>query len=904
MSMASSQAKPIAIVGIGCRFPGGIVDADSFWRLLLEERDAIGEIPQDRIDIDYYFDPRPAQPGHVMTRWGGILDHIDQFDAAFFGISPREAERMDPQQRLLCETAWEALEDAGMPADLLAGSRTGVFVGQWLSDFESRLFADPASVDFYMTLGSGRYASSGRLSYLLDLRGPSVTLDTACSSSLAAVHLACRSLANGESELALAGGVNVILQPHVTIAYSQSRMMAPDGRCKFGDASADGYVRSEGAALVALKPLDRAQADGDRVYAVIRGGALNNDGKSSRSMGTVSQLGQEELLRQAYTDAGVCPGKVAYVEAHGTGTQVGDPVELAALGAVLAEQRAPNRCAYVGSVKTNFGHTEGAAGVAGLIKASLALHHGVIPASLHFRKPSPKVAWQEIPIEVPNAGLPWPDREGPRLAGVSGFGIAGSNAHLVLEGVQAVHESQQPLTRAVALLPLSARSPQALVALASRYAERLESSDAPALRDVCWTASTRRAHLEHRAVLVAANRAEMAQALRAFASGEPPSAQGVVYAAERPRLAFVLPGQGGQWLGMGREFADSEPVFRASLDRSEAAMSRWVDWSLSQQLRLEPESEEYRLDQIDVVQPVLVSLAIAYAELWQSLGVAPDAVVGHSMGEVAAAYLAGILGLEDAMRIICRRSQLMKRASGKGAMALVELPMAEARALIEPVSDRVAVAGSNSPRSSVLSGEPLAVKALMDALEARSVFCRLINVDVASHSPQMEPLSAELIQELEGLNSAQERVPIYSTVLGRRAAGREFDASYWGFNLRRTVLFGTAVEQLLADRVEQFIELGPHPVLTPSIQQTAQATNKSIMAVACGRRGESEPRTLLSTLGALWASGYPVDFRKVMPEGGSAVALPLYPWQRERHWVAQAEPTRPGARGQAEVRIG
>ena len=405
----------VAVVGIGCRFPGGASDAASFWRLLSAGEDAIAEIPGDRIDVAHYFDAAPATRGRMMTRWGGYLDQIDQFDAQFFGISPREAERIDPQQRLLMETAWEALEDAGQDLKRIEPRSASVFVGQWTSDFEARLFADPEAVDFQMTTGSGRYAASGRLAYFLGFRGPSVTIDTACSSSLAAIHLAASSIRNGESRLALAAGVNVILQPHISIAYSQSRMMAADGRCKFGDASGDGYVRSEGVGVVVLKALRDAIDDGDRIYAVIRGSAINNDGRSSGSMGTPSRVGQEELLRAAYDDAGISPGQIAYVEAHGTGTRAGDPVELAALSAVLSEGRTPGSRAYIGSVKTNIGHTEGAAGVAGLIKTSLALHYGSIPPSLHCRDLNPAIPWGEIPCEIPRARQDWPERV-PSLA--------------------------------------------------------------------------------------------------------------------------------------------------------------------------------------------------------------------------------------------------------------------------------------------------------------------------------------------------------------------------------------------------------------------------------------------------------------------------------------------------------
>jgi phthiocerol/phenolphthiocerol synthesis type-I polyketide synthase B len=883
--------RPIAIVGIGCRFPGGVTDPEGFWRLLRDGGNAITEIPRDRIDLERWFDARPATPGRMMTRWGGFLDHLQDFDAGFFGISPREAERMDPQQRLLLETAWEALEDAGQDVSRLDGTRTGVFVGQWLSDFEARLFADPEGVDFLMTTGSGRYASAGRLSFALGLRGPSLTIDTACSSSLVAVHLAARSIGSGECEVALAGGTNVILQPHITLAYSQSRMMAPDGRCKFGDASGDGYVRSEGAAVVVLKDLDRAVADGDRIYAVVRGSAVNNDGRSSGSLGTPSRIGQEELLRAAYRDAGIAPRLVGYVEAHGTGTRTGDPVELGALGAVLAEWRPAGSRARVGSVKTQIGHTEGAAGVAGVIKTALALHHGTIPPSLHFREPNPAVDWAGAPFEIPVAATPWPRGDGTRVAGVSAFGIAGTNAHVVLEEAPARAAAREALrpARDLALLPLSARSPEALRALALRHAEALAEEAGPALQDLCLAAATRRTQLEHRAAFVAGDRAGMADALRRFAAGEPATAEGVVAAGSRPRVAFVFPGQGAQFDGMARELLAREPVFRAALEACDRAARQWVDWSILEQLAADPGAPGHRLGEIDVIQPVLVAIAIAYAELWKSFGVAPDAVVGHSMGEIGAAHVAGILDLDQAMRIVCRRSALMRRIAGRGAMALVELSMDEAQARIGARADRLSVAVNNGPRSSVISGDPGSVAEVLSELERDGIFCRLVKVDVASHSPQMDPLAAELAAELAGLAPAAARIPLTSTVLGRAAEGAELGATYWAWNLRQPVRFGSAVEQMLAGGATVFVELGPHPVLLPAVQQMAQATGCPVSTIACGRREEPGQAGVMAALGSLWAAGVPIDWRALTPQAARDVRLPLYPWQRERHWVEAAE---------------
>jgi phthiocerol/phenolphthiocerol synthesis type-I polyketide synthase B len=891
--------EPIAIVGIGCRFPGGIVDAASYWRALANGVDAITEIPADRIDLARWFDARPATPGRMMTRWGGFLDRIEEFDALAFGISPREAERMDPQQRLLLETSWEALEDAGQDVSRLDGSRTGVFVGQWLSDFESRIFADASGVDFYMTTGSGRYATSGRLSYTLGLRGPSLTLDTACSSSLVAVHLAVQSIRSGECDLALAGGVNVILQPQVSIAYSQSLMMAPDGRCKFGDVAGDGYVRSEGAGVVVLKPLTRARADADEIYAVVRGSAVNNDGRSSGSLGTPSQAGQEELLRTAYRDAGVSPGTVGYIEAHGTGTRVGDPVELGALGAVLGEDRAAGARCAVGSVKSNIGHTEGAAGIAGLIKAALALKHGAIPPSLHLKERNPAVPWATLPLEIPTALRDWPDAATARRAGVSAFGIAGTNAHIVLEQAPApVRAAYAKPARQQSLLALSAKSAEALRALAARYGERVEAASAASLRDICWSAATRRTALPHRAAFVGADGASMAAALRRYADDEQAAAEGVVQSAARAKIALICPGQGAQWVGMGRELMARKAVFRAALERCDGAAAAHVDWSIIAQLQAEPGSAAWRLDDIGVIQPVLVALSIAYAELWRSLGVIPDAVVGHSKGEVAAAHIAGVLDLEQAMRIICRRSAIMRRASGRGAMLLVELSMDDARARIAGREALLSVAVSNSPRSSVISGDPGAVQGVMAELEREHVFCRLIKVDVASHSPQMQPLADELGAELMDLAPRSAQIAIYSTVTGRRADGAEFDASYWAGNLRQPVQFARATQALLEEGITLFIELGPHPILLPSVEQTAQSLDRPARMIACGRSEQHEQAAMLEAVGGVWAAGGAVDWTRVMAEGGEFVRLPLYPWQRERHWVEAAEAGASASRGE------
>jgi len=875
--------EPIAIVGIGCRLPGGADSPAKLWQLLCAEFDAITLIPPERFDVAALFDARPATPGKIMTRWGGFLEQIDRFDADFFGISPREAERLDPQQRLLLEVTWEALADAGVTPEGLVGSRTGVFVGMWLNEFEAHLFAEPDGLDLYMTTGSGRYTASGRISYFFDLLGASITVDTACSSSLVAVHLACQSIWSGECSMALAGGANVILQPHITIAYSQSRMMAPDGRCKFGDAGANGYVRSDGAAIVALKPLAAALADGDPVYAVICGSAVTNDGRSSGFLATPGQAGQEEMLRRAYARAGVDPRMVQYVEAHGTGTSAGDPVELGALGAVLGAGRSPEQPCLVGSLKTNLGHTEGAAGVAGMIKVALALAHHQIPASLHLREPNPRIPWPELGLAICAERRPWPAADHPATAGVSSFGIAGTNAHVVLQAAPpAPSRVARSATAGALVLPISAHTPAALADLARAYDELL-AGEAPALADLCYTASLRAAQLDHRLAVVADSPEGLRAGLEAFTRGERhPHVSVGQAAAQPPRVAFVFPGQGSQWLGMARELMADEPAFRATLDDCDRAIFAEAGWSPIEQLAANEASA--RLHEIDVIQPTLFAIQVALAALWRSWGVLPVAVVGHSMGEIAAAHVAGALSLDDAVAIICRRSRLLRRVRGQGAMAVVDLSLAEAQAAIAGHEDRLAIAVSNSPRSTVLSGDPDALAAVVAQLERREVFCRPIKVDVASHSPQMDPLLDELRAALTSLSPRPAEVPIYSTVVGGVADGATLDADYWARNLRQPVLFATAAGQLCADGHTIFIEISPHPILLPAIEQVLRHGGHAGAALPSLRRAEPERATMLTTLGALYTAGAPVSWAALYPSGGRHARLPAYPWQRERFW--------------------
>jgi acyl transferase domain-containing protein/nucleoside-diphosphate-sugar epimerase/acyl carrier protein len=889
--------EPIAIVGIGCRFPGGVSGAESFWRLLWDEVDAITAMPSGRFDLDAYYNPEPRAPGKIITRNGGFLRDIEMFDNSFFGISPREADFLDPQQRLLLEVAWEALEDAGIVPASLAGSRTGVYIGEWSNDYEDAIYATGERLDLYTMTGGGRYPSSGRLSYFFDLRGPSVTVDSACSSSAVAVHLACRSLWNRETTVALAGGVNLILTPQITISFSYSGMLSPDGRCKFGDDRADGFVRSEGAGIVALKTLPQARADGNPIYALIRGSAVNNDGRGSGLLVTPSENGQAAMLREAYEDAGISPSRVGYVEAHGTGTPAGDQVELRALAAVVGQGRAAASRCVVGSVKTNIGHSEGAAGIAGLIKAALCLKHRTIPRSLHFEQPSTKVAWSDLPIEIAATRLAWCADDRPAFAGVSAFGITGTNAHIVLEEAP-LEEAQQdsPANRRLSsacLIPFSAHTSDALKDMARTSAECLRRSPDGSLSDIAYSQSVRRTHHENRIAVIAHNHVECARRLDSFLRGEPSAGVVMGDADELKgfRTVFVFPGQGSQWFGMSRQLQEREPVFRDTLERCDAAIRDVEGWSLLEQLDAVDTSPAYRLREINVIQPTLVAIEIALAALWRSWGVEPDAVIGHSMGEVAAACMAGALSIEDAFRVICVRSRLLRRVSGRGAMALVELAFDGAREVVGRYEDRVAIAASNSPRSTVLSGDPAAIDAILKELEAKDIFCRPVRVDVASHSPQMDLLLDDLVTAIQGIEPRDTSIPICSTVLAVPIAGRALTPEYWVKNLRQPVLFSRSVQRLLADEHNVFIEMSPQPILLPFIEQTVGQQGGKALTIPSLRRDEPEQETILASLGSLFVAGYSVDWKRLHSKG-RFVRMSPYPWQRQRYWFEAA-----GAKG-------
>ena len=889
-----ANAEAIAIIGIGCRFPGAR-DARAFWNLLRDGVDAIQEVPAQRFNLHDFYDPDPAAPGKIVTRWGGFIEHVDQFDAHFFGISPREAARMDPQQRLLLEVAWEALEDAGQVREHLAGTPTGVFIGISNNDYGRIQFNDLDRIDAYAGTGNALSIAANRVSYVFDFRGPSMAIDTACSSSLVAVHQACNSLRSGESTLALAGGVNLILSPAITINFSKAGAMAPDGRCKAFDARANGYVRSEGVGVVVLKPLSRALADRDPIYAVIRGSAVNQDGRSNGLMAP-NPKAQEAVLREAYLRAAISPGDVQYVEAHGTGTLLGDPIEAKALGAVLALERPLNLPCLLGSVKTNLGHLEAAAGIAGLIKVALALQHREIPPSLHFQQPNPLIPFDQLPLRVNTALCRWPAQpDAALLAGVSSFGFGGTNVHVVVQeapqsdlGMHAAdRENRNREAMSTYLLPLSARSASALRSLARSYHDILIDPELTASPDdICYAAGARRSHHEYRLAATGNSAADLADVLETFIRGEtcPEVSSGRRLSDRQRKLVFVFPGQGSQWVGMGRALLQQQAVFREAIERCDLAMRSHGDWSLLAELSATDEARS-RLNEVDVLQPALFAIQVALAALWSSWGIEPHAVVGHSMGEVAAAHVAGALSLEDAVRVICSRSRLVKPAIGRGAMAAVNLSIADARRAIAGREDRVSIAVSNGPTSTVLSGDSAALETIVSRLQRQDIFCRMIKVDFAAHSPQMEPIRADLEHALQGLQPRPASLPIYSTVTGQVADGLSFDPLYWSKNLREPVLFSTAVQQLLEDGHDIFLELSPHPILLSSIQQEFSHAGIEGAVIPSLRREEEERKVLAGSVGALYTLGYPIEWNRIYPKPGRSVQLPSYPWQREHCWM-------------------
>ena len=872
---------PIAVVGMACRFPGA-EDLDAYWRLLSAGVDAITEVPPQRWDADGLFDENPMANGKVSSRWGGFLDRIDGFDPRFFGISPREAVEMDPQQRLALELSWEALDDAGIAPDGLRESRTGVFFGAMWNDYACS--ADGALDRFTEHTATGQDLSiiPARVAYFLGLRGPAITLNTACSSGLVAIHQARQSLVLGETSLAVVGAVNLLIALENMVAMSRLGAMAPDGRCKAFDSRANGYVRGEGGGVVVLKPLSRALADGNPVYCVLRGSAINNDGFSN-GLTAPNPAAQEQVLRDAYAASGVDPAQVDYVETHGTGTMLGDPVEAAALGAVLGAGRPAERPLLLGSAKTNIGHLEAAAGIAGFIKTALAVRNRSIPASLHFENPNPHIDFENWRLRVASERTAWPQGKRPALAGVSSFGFGGTNCHVVVEGTTG--ETPQ-------LVPVAASTAEGLRAAAT---ELRKACDRPgtSIADLRSAAGGREDDGAWRMALTVTGMSDLAARLDDYLVDRVRAGTAVGTPRDAGRKpVFVFAGQGSQWLSMGRDLL-IEPAFRASLRRCDKAMRPYLGQSI---LELLAGDDPTWLDDLHVVQPAIFAMQVGLADLWRSWGVRPGAVVGQSMGEVAAACVAQCLSLQDAVRIICVRSAIVQRAvGGRGAMALVELPVEQTRLLLTGRTAELSVAVSSSPTATVISGAADAIAEVIAEAKRGDITARAIQVGYASHSPQMDPLLPELRAALSGLRPHQGTVPFYSTVAGRRLEGSELKAGYWCDNLREPVLFAEVVRLLIESDHDRFIEVDPHPLLVRNLVDCLAEAGFEGQVLPSIRRGEPARPVLLDSLGSLYCRGQEVRWRRVHAPARTVASVAALEEQRQEPVIVPVSAHTPAA---------
>ena len=886
----NSEYEPIAIIGIGCRFPGGANDPYTFWENIKNGKDCIMETPKERWDTDKHYSSKRNYKGKLLSKWGGYIDGVDEFDPSFFGITPREAEVMDPQQRKLLEVTWEAMEDAGKKPSELAGTNVGVFIGGFTSDYKILQFTNPEfdNLNSHSATGIMMTMLSNRLSYIFDFKGPSMSIDTACSSSLVAIHLACKSLQQNESNLAIAGGVLITLAPQYTISESKGGFLSPTGSSHAYDDSANGYVRAEGAGVIVLKKLSAAIADGDLIHAVIKGSGVNQDGRTN-GITVPNGEAQYQLMKETYMKAGIAPNTIQYVETHGTGTPVGDPIEANSVGRLISEGRKKGSKCYIGSVKTNIGHTESAAGVAGLIKVVMALKHKQIPPHLHLKNINPAINIKNHAYEIPTELVDWPTVKGPATAGVNSFGFGGTNSHVILqeyipdEVKENTLQEDQHLPE-IKLFPITAKAEDVLTSMAKTYEDFLKKSiPSVSLNDIAFSCSNKREFHQHRLAFTYKNEEELITKLLSFQEDEQSSiVKGRVIQEQHKKLVWVFTGMGPQWWGMGRQLYAKEPIFKSVIDACDKEMSKHVKWSLLKEL-LADEADS-KMAETWISQPANFAIQVALAALWRSYGIQPDVIVGHSTGEAAAFFEAGVYSFQDAIKITINRSRLQHLLHGEGKMLAVGLSTEAAEPFIAKYKEYVSIAAVNSPSGVTLAGEEKSLKEIAEVLTQNSIFNKFLQVEVPYHSVVMDKIKEQLIEVLADIRPQPTTTPLYSTVTGHLAMGTELDNYYWWRNVRDTVLFSTAIQNIVNEDCGMFLEIGPHPTLAGAIKEILDAEQKTGIILTSLRRKEDEQQQFMQSLGQLFTHGLEINWDRFYPQG-KFVRLPNYAWRKDKYWI-------------------
>ncbi|MBC1192080.1 type I polyketide synthase [Microcystis aeruginosa CS-558/01A06] len=884
-ALERQKNEPIAIIGMGCRFPGGANSPEAFWELLSRGKEVIVPVPSQRWDAEAYYDENPDLPNKTYARYGGFIDAVDQFDPQFFGMTPREAIALDPQQRLLLEVSWEALENAGIAPQKLTGTQTGVFVGIGLDDYAKRQIKQQIPIDAYTGSGNAFCFASGRLSYFLGLQGPSLAIDTACSTSLVTVHLACQSLRNRESNLALAGGVSLMLSPEVTLYLSKTRALSPDGRCKTFDKDANGYVRGEGCGMVVLKRFSDAISDGDNILGVIRGSAVNQDGPSS-GLTVPNGAAQMAVIRQALENAKVKPEQISYLEAHGTGTALGDPIEVRGINNVLCKDRSTDNPLMVGSVKTNIGHLEIAAGMASLLKVILSLKNQEIPPHLHFKELNPDLAAAATALKIPTASLPWQRTEEPRRAGISAFGLSGTNAHIIIEEPPQLSFNPSEVDRPAHLLTLSAKSDDALDDLAQKWVNYLEKNPQLNLADLAFSANTGRGQFNHRLAILAKSTLEAKDSLTAFTQKQAclnVFSQAVAKSRQN-KIAFLFTGQGSQYADMGRQLYETQPTFRHALEECDRLLQPYLEKSLLEVLY----SDSSLLDQTAYTQPALFAIEYALYKLWQSWGIKPDGVLGHSVGEYVSACVAGVYSLEEGIKLIAERGRLMQSLPQKGAMAAIFASIETVKSVISPYGDQVEIATINSSENIVISGDKEAINQIKADLESQSIEVRLLQVSHAFHSGMMQPILAEFKVIAAKISYKTPQLDWISTVTGEEIS-QAVTEDYWCQQVRQCVQFAPAIETLASQGYNLFIEIGSHPILTRLGQKTL--ANPDYLWLSSLQRGQDDWQILLQSVAKLAVSGVNIDWNGFDKDYARLrLPLPTYAFQKQPYWLTVEAP--------------